>query len=52
MNAPQLLHRSSAMGSTVGHPQQLSWATCLLLWWHIKLMMMVVVVVFFVSSLR
>jgi len=24
MNAPQLLHRSSAMGSTVGHPSNLA----------------------------
>jgi len=24
MNAPQLLHRSSAMGSTVGHPNNLA----------------------------
>ena len=29
MNAPQHLHRSSAMGSTVGHIPANSWASCL-----------------------
>ena len=29
MNTPQHLHRSSAMGSTVGHIPANSWASCL-----------------------
>jgi len=38
MNAPQHLHRSSAMGSTVGHIPANSWASCLFLFFCDKML--------------
>jgi len=37
MNAPQHLHRSSAMGSTVGHIPANSWASCQKCCWNVIL---------------